>query len=336
MKMTLISITKSWLCATGVAIIASYCILTHNGTVNGKSKAEQVASRICKDGTTSEYKSKNRHSSATKKKTTAKVATKEIKIPKYVPNPIYTPFTNAVNKLTEEMAGIAKGGEVRLKNGFSLLNKNGKPTIVFPEAYTNVCIGGVAMGAVFKGGNFLVRRTKIDDTNQEMIDKVSLYGYKRLDEPEFYCTEVTYSVLPSTMQVVSIRMTGDLSVRKTSNADRMIREIKQWMKEDYGAVDLHVDVPDRMIALKKFKIGKGMYAEVAVTWKNQRMSDGSDARIEISFTTSELEEDSLFEHQALGAAADEARVDELNKSGVNYFTVRPKVKEDDVKRKVVR
>ncbi len=173
MKMTVISITKSWFCATGVAIIASYCILTHNGTVNGKSKAEQVASRICKDGTTSEYKSKNRHSSATKKTTTAKVA-KEIKIPKYIPNPICPPFTNAVNKLTEEMYGIAKGGEVRLKNGFSLLNKNGKPTIVFPEAYTNVCIGGVAMGAVFKGGNFLVRRTKIDDTNQEMIDKVSL------------------------------------------------------------------------------------------------------------------------------------------------------------------
>ena len=335
MKMTVISITKSWFCATGVAIIASYCILTHNGTVNGKSKAEHVASRICKDGTTSEYKSKNRHSSAVKKTTKAKVE-KEIKIPKYVPNPIYTPFTNAVNKLTEEMAGIAKGGEVWLKNGFSLLNKNGKPTIVFPEAYTNVCIGGVAMGDVFNGGNFLVRRTKIDDTDQEMIDEVSLCGYKRLDEPEFYCTEVTYSVLPSTKQVVSIRMTGDLSVRKTSNADRMIREIKNWMKEDYGAVDLRVDVPDRMIALKKFKIGKGMYAEVAVTWKKQRMSNGSDARIEINFTTSELEEDNLFEHQALGAAADEARVDELNKSGVNYFTVRPKVKEDDVKRKVVR
>ena len=335
MKMMLISVMKYWLCATGVAIIASYCILTHNGTVNGQSKAEQVASRISKDGTTAKYKSKNRHSSAVKKTTKAKVE-KEIKIPKFVPNPIYTPFTNAVNNLTEEIAGIAKGGEVKLKGGFTLLDKNGKPTLVFPEAYTNVCIGGVAMGAVFKGGNFLVRRTKIDDTDQEMIGEVSLCGYKRLDEPEFYCTEVTYSVLPSTKQVVSIRMTGDLSVRKTSNADRMIREIKQWMKEDYGAVDLHVDVPDRMIALKKFKIGKGMYAEVAVTWKKQRMSDGSDARIEISFTTSELEEDSLYERQALGAAADEARVNEFNRSGVNYLTVRPKVKEDDVRRKVVR
>ena len=131
-------------------------------------------------------------------------------------------------------------------------------------------------------------------------------------------------------------MTGDLSVRKTSNADRMIREIKNWMKEDYGAVDLRVDVPDRIIALKKFKIGKGMDVEVAVTWKKQCMSDGSDARIEINFTTSEQEEDSLYERQALGAAADEARVNELNRSGVNYLTVRPKVKEDDVKRKVVR
>ncbi len=131
-------------------------------------------------------------------------------------------------------------------------------------------------------------------------------------------------------------MTGDLSVRKTSNADRMIREIKQWMKEDYGAVDMHAEVPDRMLAFKKFRIGKGMDVEVAVNWKKQRMSNGSDARIEINFTTSELEEDSLYERQALGAAADEARVNELNRSGVNYFTVRPKVKEDDVKRKVVR
>jgi len=335
MKMALISVKSSWLFATGVAVIANYCILTHNGTVNGQSKAEQVAFRISKDGTNSKYKSKNRHSSAVKKTTTAKVV-KEIKIPKYVQNPIYTPFTNAVNKLTEEMADIAKGGEVRLKNGFSLLNKNGKPTIVFPEAYTNVCIGGVAMGDVFKGGNFLVRRTKIDDTDQEMIDEVSLCGYKRLDEPEFYCTEVTYSVLPSTKQVVSIRMTGDLSVRKTSNADKMIREIKKWMKEDYGAVDLHAEVPERMIALKKFRIGKEMDVEVAVSWKKQRMSDGTDARIEINFTTSELVEDNLFERQALGAAADEARVNELNRSGVNYLTVRPKVKEDDVKRKVVR
>ena len=57
---------------------------------------------------------------------------------------------------------------------------------------------------------------KIDDTNQEMIDKVSLYGYKRLDEPEFYCTEVMYSVLTSTKQVVSIRMTGDLASQGSS------------------------------------------------------------------------------------------------------------------------
>ena len=36
-----------------------------------------------------------------------------------------------------------------------------------------------------------------------------------------------------------------------------------------------------------------------------------------------------------GEAADAARVNELNRSGVNYFTVRPRVKEDDVKKKVV-
>ena len=336
MKMMLISVMKYWLCATGVAIIASYCILTHsNGTTAGQKRAAHVAARISERGTASKYKATNGHSSVVKKTTKAKVV-KEIKIPKYVPNPIYTPFTNAVNGLTEELADIAKDGKVELESGFALIKKNGKPVLEFPEEYTNVCIGGVAMGDVLKDTWFQEDLKKIDGTEQYMIDEIALRWYKRLDEPEFYCPHVGYTVLPSTKQVVSIRMSGDLSIRKPSNANKMIREIKQWMKEDYGAVDLHVDVPDRMIALKKFKIGKGMYAEVAVTWKNQRMSDGSDARIEISFTTSELEEDSLYERQALGAAADEARVNELNRSGVNYFTVRPKVKEDDVRRKVVR
>ena len=76
-------------------------------------------------------------------------------------------------------------------------------------------------------------------------------------------------------------------------------------------------------------------SRVAETVENLSSDEPSDARIEINFTTSELEEDSLYERQALGAAADEARVAELNRSGVNYFTVRPKVKEYDVKRKVV-
>ena len=334
MKMTLISITKSWLCATGVAIIASYCILTHNGTINGKSKAEQVASRICKDGTVSEYKSKNRHSSAVKKTTKAKVE-KEIKIPKYVPNPIYTPFTNALSELTEELADIAKDGNVELANGFALMKKDGKPTLRFPEEYTNVGIGGVAIGDVLKDTRFTVSRKRIDGTDQEMVDEVALRGYKRLDEPEIYCTHVTYSVLPSTKQVDSIWMHGDLCVGNASNAGKMVREITQWMKEDYGAVDLRADVPDGMLALKKFRIGKGMDVEVKVNWKKQRADNGSDARIDISFKASELDEDNRFERQKLGEATDEARVNELSISGVNYFTVNPKVNEDDVMRKVV-
>ena len=103
MKMTLINVTSSWLCATGVAVISSYCILTHNnGTADGQKKAEQVAYRVSKSGTIAEYKPTNRHSSAVKKTTTAKVAkiAKEIEVPKFVPNPIYAPFTNALNNLT--------------------------------------------------------------------------------------------------------------------------------------------------------------------------------------------------------------------------------------------
>ena len=335
MKMTLVSVTSSWLCATGVAIISSYCILTHtNGTAADQKKVAQVASSISKRGTVPEYKPTKRHSSAVKKTTTAKVV-KEIKIPKFVPNPIYTPFTNALNRLTEDLAEIAKDGEVELENGFFLTNKDGKPTLKFPEEYTNVGIGGVAIGDEFKDTWFWVERKKIDGTEQHKIDEVVLKRRRFLDEPEFYCTKVWYSVLPSTRQVDSIRMHGDLCVGNATKANRMVREITKWMKEDYGAVERRTEVPEGTLALKKFRIGKGMDVEVVVKWKEQPADDGSDAYIDISFTTSELVEDNRCERQTLGMAADEARVDELNRSGVNYFTVRPKVKEDDIARKVV-
>jgi len=335
MKMTLISVTSSWLCATGVAVISSYFILTHaNGTAGNQKKAEQVVCRVSKRGTIPEYKPTTRHSSAVKKTTTATVV-KEIKIPKFIPNPIYTPFTNALNNLTEELVDFTKDGEVELANGFVLMNKDGRPTLKFPEEYTNVGIGGVAMGDELKDDRFLVQRKKIDGTDQYKIDGVSLYRHKILDEPEFYCTRADYSALPSTRQVDSIWMYGDLCVGNATKANRMVREITRWMKEDYGAVDLRADVPKGTLALKKFRIGKGMDVEVVVKWKEQRADDGSDAHIDIRFTVSELVEDNRFERQMLGAAADEARVNEFRKSGVNYFTVKPRVKEDEVMRKVV-
>lgn len=107
------------------------------------------------------------------------------------------------------------------------------------------------------------------------------------------------------------------------------------MKEDFDAKDLRADVPEGMLAYKKFKIGKGMDVQVKVNWKKQKASDGSDAYIDIAFVASELADDNQYEHKELGAAADEARVDEYGNSGVNYFTVRPKVNQDDVNRKVV-
>ena len=43
MKMTLVSVTSSWLCATGVAVISSYCIMTHShGTAADQKKAARV------------------------------------------------------------------------------------------------------------------------------------------------------------------------------------------------------------------------------------------------------------------------------------------------------
>ena len=336
MKTTLVSVTSSWLCATGVAVISSFFIMTHNnGTAADQKKAVQVASGISKRGTIREYKPTTKYSSAVKKTTTAKVVKKEIKVPKFVPNPIYVPFTDALNNLTEVLADNAKDGEVELANGFALMNKDGKPTLRFPEEYTNVGIGGVAIGDELKGAFFLVHRKKIDGTDQQKIDEVALIGHKRLDEPEFYCTRVTYSVLPSTRQVDAIRMHGDLCVGDASKANKMVREITKWMEEDYGAVERRTDVPSGMLALKKLRIGKGMDVEVAVRWKSQRTAEGCDAHIDISFTTSELVEDNRFDRQELGKAADKARISEYKKSGVNYFTVRPKVKEDDVKRKVV-
>ena len=335
MKTTLVSVVSSWLCATGVAVISSYYIITHNNnTVGGREKAAEVANRISKRGTVPEYKSTKRHSSAVKKATTAKVV-KEIKKPKFVANPIYIPFTNALNKLTEDAAEIAKNRKVALKNGFVLMNKDGKPTLKFPKEYTNVDIGGVSIGDELKDAFFKVHRERIDDTDQYKIGEVVLKKRKLLDEPEFYCTKVEYSVFPTTRQVDSIWMYGDLCVGDASKANKMVREITKWMKEDYGAVERHADVPADMLALKRFRIGKGMDVEVAVHWKDKPTAEGSDASIGISFTTSELVEDNRFDRQELGKAADEARVDELSRSGVNYYTVRPRVKEDEVKRKVV-
>ena len=54
---------------------------------------------------------------------------------------------------------------------------------------------------------------------------------------EFYCTSVTYSAIPATKQVDSIRMRGNLEVGNTSKAYAMVEEIGKWMKEDFGAVD---------------------------------------------------------------------------------------------------
>ena len=337
MRMTLLSFTSSWLCATGVAIVASYLIMTHYQCAErNRIKAAQVATRISRRGTIAEFKPTTRHSSAIKKATKASVVkVKEVKLPTFVTNPIYAPFMNALDGLVAEVADIAKDGEVRFDDGFSLVNTNGTPVLRFPEEYAKVSIGGVAIGDKLNGGFFWAHRKRIDGTDQYMIDEVALSGYRRLEEPEFYCTQVTYSVLPVTRQVDAIRMHGDLSIGRESKAGRVVREIAKWMKEDFGAKDLRADVPEDTLAFKKFRIGKRMYVEVAVNWKSQKADDGTDAYIDISFTASELVEENLAERQELGAAADEARESEYCKTGVNYFTVRPRVKLDDVMRKVV-
>ena len=70
-------------------------------------------------------------------------------------------------------------------------------------------------------------------------------------------------------------------------------------------------------------------------WNQHRTAENGDARIDITFTTSELKEENLSQRQELGAAADAARIHTRCNTGVNYYAVRPKVRADQIKSKVV-
>jgi len=237
MKATLISVTRTWICATGVALVSSYGIMTHfQNTPEGQKRATQVASGMSKRGTIPEYKPTNKHSSAVKKTTIAQVA-KVVSRPTYVPNPLYPRFMNALDQLTEEVAAVAKDGDVALKGGFTLVNRDGKPQLTFPEAYGRVVIGGVAMGEEVKDWTTDVNRKRVNGPDQWKIEEVSLRGRRdRLDEPEFYCSRVTYSLLPATKQVDAIRMHGDLVVGNTSKVQAMVKEIHASRRCEEGGV----------------------------------------------------------------------------------------------------
>jgi len=191
------------------------------------------------------------------------------------------------------------------------------------------------MGAVQQDGEFGVSRKKIEGTEEQQMDGIGLTKCRRLDEPEFYCTDVTYSMLPATRQVDSIQMRGNLEVGNTSKAQAMMEEISGWMAKDYGAVDLGVATPAGTLALKKFKIGNGMDVEVTVKWKSPHTVKGCDADIAINFTTSELVEENRYQRQELGKTMDEVRTSTQKETGVNYFNVNPTVNADAVAKKVV-
>ena len=336
--MTRISIVSSWLCATGVVVFSSYCILTHfKNTQADQKKAAARAEHISKRGTISEkeFKRSVKHSSAVNKKTVAKIMDKDVKEPVYVPNPIYPPFTNALNNLVQEFAAVAQEGDVVLTNGFTLTLKDGKPVLKFPEAYERVRIGGKTIGEVLADGDFSVSRKRIGNTDQWEMDGIGMYKFRRLDEPEFYCTDVTYSALPATKQIDSIRMHGKLGVVNTSQAYDMVEEITKWMQDDFGAVDLKATTPAGTLALKKFRIGEGMDVEVVVNWDKRQTSQTWNSKIDITFKTRELEAENKYQRAELGKATDKARASTYSSTGVNYFTVNPKVNEESVKKQVV-
>ena len=324
--MSRIAIVCSWLCATGVAVIAVYTILVKNRPGDPK-RAERIAEHISRRGTDPEYKSRGKHSSAVKKTTSAKVTEKDVKVKPvtYVPNPIYPPFTNALNALSMEFSELAQEGDVVLTNGFVLSMKDGKPFLKFPEAYGKVCVGGKAIGEVLSDGNFSVSRKRIEKSDKWEMDGIGLYKNKRLDEPEFYCTDVTYSALPATKQIDSIRMHGKLDVVNTSKSYEVMEEISKWMKDDFGAVDLKVAIPAGTLALKKFKIGEGLDVEVAINWDKRQTSQTWDSKIDITFKTRDLEAENKYQREQLGKATDEARASTYSSTGINYFTVNPKV-----------
>ena len=327
--MTRISVVSSWLCATGVVVVSSYCILTHfKNTPADQKKAAALVERISKRGTIPEkdYKQRVKHSSAVNKTTEAKIVDKDVKL-KFVPNPIYPPFTNALAELTKEFADLAKDGDVVLTNanGFVLSTRNGKPFLKCPAVYGRVDIGGVAMGSELKGGKFAVSKRRIPDTDDLEMDGIGMYKHRHLDEPQFYCAEVTYHALPATKQVDSISLHGDLNVGNSSRAQDMMDEIAAWMKEDLGAVDQKVPTPAGTLALKKFKIGNGMDVEVRAKWNTCRTNGKSDAEIDVTFTTTELAAENRYQRETLGKATDEARKSTYSSTGINYFTVNPKV-----------
>lgn len=333
--MTRISVVSSWLCATGVVVVSSYCILTHfKNTPADQKKAAALVERISKRGTVAEYKQNVKHSSAVNKKTVAKIVDKDVKRT-LVPNPIYPPFTNALNNLVQEFAAVAQEGDVVLTNGFTLTLKDGKPVLKFPEAYEKVRIGGRGIGELLKDGNFSVSRKRIGNTDQWEMDGIGMYKFRRLDEPEFYCTDVTYSALPATKQIDSIRMHGKLGVVNTSQAYDMVEEISKWMKDDFGAVDLKAKTPAGTVALKRFRIGEGMDVEIAVNWDKRQTSQTWNSKIDITFKTRELEAENKYQRTELGKATDPARASEYSRTGINYFTVNPKVNAEVGKNRMV-
>ena len=326
--MTRISVVSSWLCATGVVVVSSYCILTHfKNTPADQKKAAALVERINKRGTVSEAeygKQRAKHSSAVNKKTVAKIVGKDVKR-ELVPNPIYPPFTNALNNLVQEFAAAAQEGDVVLTNGFTLTLKDGKPVLKFPEAYEKIRIGGRGIGELLKDGDFSVSTKRDRNTDQLEMDGIGMYKFRRLDEPEFYCTDVTYSALPATKQIDSIRMHGKLGVANTLQVYDMVEEISKWMKDDFGAVDLKATTPAGTVALKKFRIGEGMDVEVAVNWDKRQTSQTWNSKIDITFKTRELEAENKYQRAELGKATDPARASEYSRTGINYFTVNPKV-----------
>lgn len=334
--MTRIAITTTWTCVTGVAVLLTYSILTcHKNTKEAQQEAAAVAERIAAKGTIPEYKSPNGHFSAVQKKTLAKVVDPDVKKITYVPNPIYPPFTNALAKLQGEYMAALEQGDVALTNGFVLTQRDGKPFLVFPDPY-KVAAGGFEIGSELKGGHYAVASRTVPGTVSQEVAGIALVRHQRLEEPEFYCTDVRVSALPSTGQIDALKMSGNLKVVNTDNAKAVVEEIAGYLTKDYAARELEGNVPAGTVAQKKFKIGEGMDVCVSVKWKDKTSKDGSDATVAIDFSLGELSGERDYQSKTLGEATDLARKQTLATTGVNYFTVSQKVNAEIGKDKIVR
>ena len=102
-------------------------------------------------------------------------------------------------------------------------------------------------------------------------------------------------------------------------------EIASVLTTEFGAVEVKEDVPINIIDRKKFTIADGMKVEVSVEWNQHTSKDGSDASINMKFELTGLSSEKDYQQKELGDDVDLDRKSIYESTGINYFTIDPKI-----------